>query len=53
MVTKVAKLRKCDCGEQVIQGSVFCLECKTIIEQKNSKVIDKENSEFNKKVLKS
>lgn len=53
MVTKSPKVQKCECGKIVANGSVFCMECKELIEQKNIKVIDKENAVFNKRILSS
>ena len=51
MTTKNPKHQKCECGKIVTPGSVFCLQCKELIEQKNCKVLDKENAEFNKVCL--
>ncbi|MDD4179637.1 MAG: hypothetical protein PHH14_06295 [Candidatus Margulisbacteria bacterium] len=41
---------KCDCGEAVAAGSVFCPHCKAAIDRKNARVIKKEDSNYQKGV---
>jgi hypothetical protein len=45
----IAKL-KCECGQAVAVGSVFCVYCKGEILKKNAKVIEKEERKYQVKM---
>ena len=49
MNIKQAKRLKCECGKMVAIGSVFCVECRDVIERKNQKILIREVTSFNKK----
>jgi len=54
MVKNIAKrhkaLLKCECGEIVSKGSVFCPRCRADINSKNAKVIKKEEKRYQRSV---
>ncbi|MFH1576715.1 MAG: hypothetical protein ABID35_04145 [Candidatus Margulisiibacteriota bacterium] len=41
---------KCECGQTVFKGSVFCPHCRSEINRKNAIVIDKEENKYQKKM---
>jgi len=41
---------KCDCGQTVAAGSVFCPNCKAAIDRKNAKVMKREEGSYHKKM---
>jgi hypothetical protein len=41
---------KCDCGQAVAAGSVFCPFCKAAIKRKNARTIEREDRAYQKKV---
>jgi uncharacterized OB-fold protein len=41
---------KCDCGEAVSPGSVFCPHCRAAINRKNVIVIKKEEGNYQKRI---
>jgi len=46
---KSAKVTKCECGRVAESGSVFCADCKTAIEKKNTKILNRETALYNRK----
>jgi hypothetical protein len=43
-------LVKCDCGQVVAAGSVFCPNCKSKIDRKNARVIKAEDIKYKKEM---
>ena len=43
-------LTKCECGQTVAAGSVFCPHCRAEINRKNAKVIKKAEKKYQKKM---
>jgi len=43
-------LMKCECGQTVAVGSVFCPYCQGEIQKKNAKVINREEQGYQKKI---
>ena len=41
---------KCDCGQTVTLGSVFCPYCKAEIQKKNDKITKNEENRYNKEM---
>jgi len=50
MITRRKVSIKCDCGETVSKGSVFCPNCRAAINRKNVKVIKKEEASYQRKI---
>lgn len=49
-VSKRKVLIKCNCGQTVAAGSVFCPYCKSEIQKQNDKIIKKEDNKYQKSV---
>ncbi|MFH1683689.1 MAG: hypothetical protein ABIA67_02270 [Candidatus Margulisiibacteriota bacterium] len=48
---KKAKVsKKCECGQTVAIGSVFCSRCRAEVNRKNAKVIKKEDNKYQKRM---
>ena len=47
---KPKALPKCECGETVALGSVFCVQCKDHIQKKNAKMIKKAEQKYEKNI---
>jgi len=41
---------KCECGETVYKGSVFCPYCRSEIQKNNDKVIEREEDLYQKRM---
>ncbi len=42
---------KCECGKEIVEGSVFCSYCKAAIERENAKTLVGENNTYQKLLL--
>ncbi len=42
---------KCDCGDAVFPGSVFCPHCWALVNRENARVIKREEKNYQKSVL--
>ena len=47
---RVKVLTKCDCGEVVVPGSVFCPCCQLAVQIKNARMIKAEENTYQKMV---
>ena len=47
---KPKALMKCECGQTVVAGSVFCPQCKARIQKKNAIMIKKAEQKYQKNI---